>query len=234
MIVKYSYGIILFRNNNGKPEALVTQRRTTYAFDDFVLGLYNPNNISALAKLFNNMSVHEKAVILSMRFDYIWYMFRLENSGSNERYSICRKHFLKSCLFDGGELLKTLINNSKHGVPMYEFPKGRRHKDEYPLNCAVREFKEETGIDKKYYNIIPGITRKITSVTNNTKYIVTYYYAISKRNFDVRINFKNHEQIFEINDIRWMTLKEIGVVNNDKRLVDLSKPLFNYTLKHFT
>ena len=46
--------------------------------------------------------------------------------------------------------LDTLINDSttKWNEPEWEFPKGRRNQQEKDLDCAKREFEEETG-----YNI---------------------------------------------------------------------------------
>merc|ERR1712196_590321 len=41
--------------------------------------------------------------------------------------------------------------------PEWEFPKGRKNYQENELDCAIREFSEETGIDSELINIISNL-----------------------------------------------------------------------------
>jgi 8-oxo-dGTP pyrophosphatase MutT (NUDIX family) len=43
-------------------------------------------------------------------------------------------------------MLNNLNINYEH--PEWEFPKGRKNKDESDIECALREFEEETGINR--------------------------------------------------------------------------------------
>lgn len=241
MIIKNSYGIILFRVNpntqdrDKKIQVLLTQRRTTYAFDEFVLGMYNKHNNGRIKHLFNNMTVQEKLIIRSCSFQFIWYHFRLTRDYYEDHYLTCKEKFESRFLIDNGRELKGIINSSCSGKLIYEFPKGRAQPGEAPMNCAVREFTEETGIKKSAYKLIPDISRTITIVKNcetfDIKYIMKYYVAIANHNFDVTLDFKNHEQIFEVGDIQWVSLPNLKYL--DSKMTGLAEPLFNYIKKYY-
>jgi 8-oxo-dGTP pyrophosphatase MutT (NUDIX family) len=100
---------------------------------------------------------------------------------------------------------KTLLNGieSKWNEPEWGFPKGRRNLKESDLDCALREFQEETNIKKNQITILT-ITPIIEYFkgTNNINYKHIYYFAICNTN--INFNKKNKYQYSEISDIAWM------------------------------
>ena len=100
---------------------------------------------------------------------------------------------------------KTLLKGveSKWNEPEWGFPKGRRNLKESDLDCALREFQEETNIKKNQITIL-NITPVIEYFkgTNNINYKHIYYFAICNAN--INFNKKNKYQYSEISDIAWM------------------------------
>lgn len=194
---KKSYGIACFRYNKHtcKPEILLVQKRYTYCFVEFVLGHYSKDNYARLSYLFNHMTANEKIDILSLNFGVMWYRIWLINPDSF--YNICndickdssfisnyhrkKKKFQNTFLSDGGKKLKCLINKSKNIEPIWEIPKGRKDKEESFLESAIREFKEETGIEKHKYILLSELNPIVYSHINmKVKYTNMYYIAILK------------------------------------------------------
>src|SRR3990167_1937567 len=61
---------------------------------------------------------------------------------------------------DRFDKIKPIIIDALQDVPiigirsLYGFPKGRRKHDETEIGCALREFEEEIGIDKKFIKLL--------------------------------------------------------------------------------
>ena len=92
-----------------------------------------------------------------------------------------------------------LVNNT--GSKMWSMPKGKRESGEESFECAVREFKEETGID-----ISDSASRDMKSV------------AILKTNFyileaDHKLALHRYHTN-EIAGVRWVPVKDIMNLNN--------------------
>lgn len=108
-----------------------------------------------------------------------------------------------------------------------EFPKGKRNKkgdDESYLECAKREFLEETNIGGTSYTLLdaPPIKEKFIGI-DGARYIYTYYVAEMKPDADDRlfIDVNNVQQMSEISEINWYTKEQIH---------SLVRP-YNYTRK---
>ncbi|VVB70158.1 Uncharacterised protein [uncultured archaeon] len=73
---KNSYGVIICRKNQttGEIEALLIQRRYTYAFFDFVHGRYS-NNFYSVKRLLSNMTDDEIELVRSLNFDVMFKLF---------------------------------------------------------------------------------------------------------------------------------------------------------------
>jgi len=72
-----------------------------------------------------------------------------------------------------------LLNNTTSVLKETEwgFPKGRRNINEDDYSCAVREFKEETGIPNQHLLVFRDIKpfEEVFSGTNHIRYKHTYY-----------------------------------------------------------
>lgn len=72
--------------------------------------------------------------------------------------------------------LKRLIVNSKDSEILWEIPKGSKNKDETNIDCAIREFYEETSIDYSKYKIIHEIEPVCSTVHDDNIEYKTFYY----------------------------------------------------------
>jgi 8-oxo-dGTP pyrophosphatase MutT (NUDIX family) len=230
--VKQSLGIACCRKNNNKLEVLLVCKRYTYSYNLFVHAKYNSNNNVGLIELFNGMTVDEKLDILSLNFVQIWYRVWL-NTPRNASYYMSKNKFETTFLPDNGARLKKLISKSVNSAKIWEIPKGRkRSKVESDLNCAIREFGEETNVHKKMYKLFPTAKRTYSFIDGGIRYINTYYIAHTKINIEPRINFGTQEQVDEICDIRWMSIEEIRMCDPTHRLEKFIRPIFNYVKKY--
>jgi 8-oxo-dGTP pyrophosphatase MutT (NUDIX family) len=119
-----------------------------------------------------------------------------------------------------------------HGSIMWEIPKGRKNKRENSLDCAIREFKEETSMTTDDYNMlfdIPPIVE--THVSMNKTYINTFHLAFSANPPDLSVSLETF-QASEVGDIRWMSLKDVQVI--DDRLTESVTQIFDKFQSKYT
>ena len=247
-VYKTSYGVSLCRynaNKNNQPEILMIKKRFTYSYFSFIFGYYKKDNDAYLRYLFNNMTSGEKVDILSMKFSNMWYRLWLAEPEKNynsfvshtdtkniKRYLSKKSKFESIFLKDAGVRLCNLINNSTNSVTPWEIPKGAPNLNELDMNCAVREFEEETSIKSDNYNILWGIKPIIsTHKDDDIIYRSVYYTAYINKNskWVPNIKFNNINQLSEVDQIQWIALDDIKFLNlkehNKKRLVDMFKKI---------
>lgn len=158
--------------------------------------------------------------------NYVPYNF---NSMSRLDFYIKKKNkFESSFLTDNGKRLRSLIMDTKNSRLSWEIPKGRKNRKETVLDCAIREFKEETDIGIESYNIIFDIKPVIESfISINVTYIHNYYVAFTPKSFDPEVSFNSKQQVSEVADIKWVTLDEIKFIDHNGRLHKLVQRIFN-------
>jgi 8-oxo-dGTP pyrophosphatase MutT (NUDIX family) len=92
------------------------------------------------------------------------------------------------------------------------FPKGRKKLRESDIDCALREFCEETQLCKDDIIINKGISpfQEIFFGTNNILYKHVYYIAnIVNENTELLIDNNCIEQIREIRALKWFSYNEV-------------------------
>jgi 8-oxo-dGTP pyrophosphatase MutT (NUDIX family) len=138
--------------------------------------------------------------------------------------------------------LDKLIKDSifKFTEPEWGFPKGRRNMHEKNIDCAKREFNEETGINENLYNILNMTPIEETYLaTNNLKYRQIYYVAqIKNKDTELYIDDNNKNQNIEIGDIKWFKFNDalsiIRDYNIEKKNILLNLHLnIKYTIDNF-
>src|SRR3989344_499444 len=232
---KISIGIACCRINGNIPEILLICKRCTYYYVEFVHGRYSDdiiNNNSQLINLFNGMTVEEKIDILSLNFSQIWYRVWLDTA-KKRTYFIAKTKFEFTFITpDGGAKLRKLISRSENSNRIWEIPKGRKKfQAEADINCAIREFEEETNIKKNSYKIFPKAKRTYSYINSGVEYINTYYISIVEHLFEPKICFDTNNQIDEICDIKWMSIEEIRIIDKTGRLAKFVSPIFKYIKK---
>lgn len=197
-------------------EIFIIKRKDTLSFVDFMRGKYSIEDKNYITNLLNNMTITERQFILNNDFDSIWqylWNYNTNNSYKNEEKTSKSKFInLKngySNIFESYNL-ESLINlcDKKYSETEWGFPKGRRNYQEKDIACALREFEEETGYDKKDIAIINNIVpyEEIFSGSNYKSYKHKYFIGIINNNYIP----KNNYQIYEITEIKWVSIDNVS------------------------
>ena len=210
-----SYGIIVFRTNENKIEYLMIRRKDSFGYIDFIRGKYTLNNLEHLQTIFNEMSVNERQQLLDNNFNTLWnLMWGDDNNGKNQYRNeemMSQKKFdaLKAGVEINGRIvsLADLVNGSTTNwiETEWEFPKGRRNFQEKDLDCALREFEEETGYNKNELKIIDNVLpfEEIFMGSNYKSYKHKYFLAYMDSCVD---NLHNYQHT-EVSKVEWKTLE---------------------------
>lgn len=219
--VKESYGIACCRmtsKNIDSIEILLICKQHTYEFLDFVNGKYHHLNESGLKRMLNKMTVYEKNLIKLFDFDTIWKYVWLDNCANN--YNYCKNKFNK-LLLDKNRLTILIESSSNVELP-WEIPKGRKNYRESSINCAIREFHEETNVNPVDYNLLSDIQQELIFVDKNIKYKYRYYFALLNDDSDVDLTYKS----VETSNIAWRKLSDLP-----EYLVRILTPIFKRIIK---
>ena len=185
---------------------LLVQRKHSYGYFDFVRGKYKIDNIDGINNIFQNMTPNEINKINTLTFDELW--VDLWNNDQDKMNSIKKEYTLSlnkyNQLKEDKELdanLDFFIKNVKSQFKINEwgFPKGRKNRNENNRDCAIREFEEETNIDRSKFNVIDFIEPIEENFigTNGLKYKNVYYIAELKEKVDLSVEGNN--EIGQIN-----------------------------------
>jgi len=118
-------------------------------------------------------------------------------------YTLNENNFLKNYI--------TSIN-SVYNEQEWGFPKGRRKMRESDIDCAIREFYEETRIPKDNLDIIADIIpfEEIFFGTNGIMYKHLYYIAkLNNPSVNIKIDMDCLEQVREIRAIKWYNYNDV-------------------------
>lgn len=202
-----------------KIKLLLINRRNTISIIEFIRGKYTIKDYKYLLNLFYQMTNKEKGDLLKYNFDYnwkkIWLIEDIDEEKHKKEYNRSKKNYklLKDGIISNGIYvsLKKLINSScnKYKEPEWGFPKGRKNLDEEEIECAIREFYEETNISKQEYNFINlENIEELYMSTNKIKYKLKYF--ISQYNSDLKLQInKNRQQKIEVSQLKWLNYNEI-------------------------
>jgi len=204
-----SNGIINFRKKENN-EYLMICRKDTLGYVDFLRGKYSLNNKSHILNLINEMTIVEKQKLLDNNFDVLWAELWGNFVGNQYKSEekISKEKFIKLKNEDVIDLsLEKLIkeSNTQWETPEWGFPKGRRNNGENDINCAIREYMEETGHSKESFEIIQNILpfEEIFTGSNFKSYKHKYYISVSKKNVN-----NDTFQKSEVSNMNWLTLEE--------------------------
>ena len=197
-------------NHNNSIQFLLIKRKDSLAFIEFIRGKYMYQDEEYICKLLRSMTQNEQQRLLTKTFDQLWYDIWGESSNiksHKNNYESSEKRFLQLNL-----KLPRLIqqNPSKWTEPEWGFPKGRRNPYETDMNCAIREFQEETGLKRHDFSIIQN-TQSISETffgSNHVHYCHKYYLAVCNTSTDVELNVNNLHMFREIGDIQWCSLED--------------------------
>ena len=210
-----SFGIICYKIENNEIKYLMIQRKDSLSFMEFIRGKYEINNYEYIKKLLMNMTINERNMLLNKKFEdiwnYVWHQVDINNNKNNREFINSK---IKFSILNDNNFLRNYITsiNSIYNEQEWGFPKGRRKMRESDLDCAIREFYEETRITKNDLEIIENIIpfEEIFFGTNGIMYKHLYYIA-KLNNLDVNIKIDNTclEQVREIRAIKWYNFNDV-------------------------
>jgi 8-oxo-dGTP pyrophosphatase MutT (NUDIX family) len=218
------------------------RRKDSFGFIDFIRGKYSPYNIYQIQNIVDEMSLSEKERILTEPFEKLWIemwgetsniQYKNEESVSSKKMDIIRNGVI---IDDTTTTLKNIVEESttRWIEPEWEFPKGRRNNKEKDLDCALREFEEETGISRNKISVVENILpfEEIFIGTNHKSYKHKYFLAYMN---DLNEDLDNF-QVTEVSKIEWKTynicLESIRPYNLEKKklITNINKVLEEYRL----
>jgi len=240
-----SYGIILFRKIKDEIQYLMIRRKDSFGYIDFMRGKYSPYNIFQIQKIVDEMSILEKTRILADPFEQLWIQMWGETTNvqyKNEELSSSKKmDLIRNGVTTNDEIvtLQSIVENSKTqwNETEWEFPKGRRNNKEKDLECALREFEEETGISKNKISVVENILpfEEIFIGTNHKSYKHKYFLAFMEEENEEMEDLE-HYQVTEVSKIEWKTIdkcvESIRPYNLEKKklITNINKVLEEYRL----
>jgi len=239
-----SMGIIAFTvDSSNNYKFLMICRKDTLGFMDFMRGKYSIYNKDYIQNLLKEMTISEKQRLIQKDFQTLWKelwcdtaaYYKTEENISRDKFNALSSGIITS---SGNYTLEELVKESISVCTKWEeaewgFPKGRRNFNEKDIDCAIREFMEETGYDSKCLQNIDNIQQyeEIFMGSNHRCYKHKY--------FLMRVNdVDSSNKIFdksEVSKVEWKTYNEalacIRPYNLEKKriLQDVYKCLTTYS-----
>lgn len=208
---------------------LMIQRKDTMGYVDFLRGKYpDESKRDEYLKIYiEEMTLTERENLISKQFEELWRDLWVNHSSKtyNEEYITAMEKYKQLNIIE-------LLNNYKSNYTYSEFslPKGRKNMKESNIECAEREFHEETGYNKSHYNhtTFDPIIEDFTG-TNGVKYKHIYYIVKMKQDIPPPlIDEKNILQIGEVKNIGWFNVNEcLSLIRPyDKEKKNIIKDIF--------
>lgn len=199
----------MYKNNI---KFLMIRRKHSLGYIEFIRGRYNIENVDGIIFLFRQMTSNEIKKIGNSDFDDLWndlWQNNINKNNYHNEYLLSKKSFEKLKNYDGENFLNLqfYVNNVKPTWknPEWGFPKGRRNFKESDVECAFREFNEETCIENNEYVFLDKLIpiEEYLIGTNGVQYKHIYYLTLSTNDRVPVINEDNISQSSEIGDIGW-------------------------------
>lgn len=217
-----SYGLIAYYIDKQSSDIflIMIQSKNTFSFLDFICGKYDISYDNQLVEnklhyLFSKMTNEELIILKTLSFEEIW-----ENTFSSVKH-IYNKNKAYFNSYEKYNLLKKGLNNisldilvnkyeNNNNKISWSFPKGRRNYKESDLNTAIREFEEETNINRKFFEIKEHkkIFKENYIGDNLVKYEHRYYLAQLYNKHSLELDPNNIHQKIEVGKLEWVNIKE--------------------------
>jgi len=214
-----SIGIIVYRYNkniDNQLEFLMICRKDTLGFIDFMRGKYSVYNKDYIMNMVKQMTDIEKHNLIHCEFNDLWKniwgneeisnQYKIEEIVSREKFQSLRQGIVNKADF---YTLSDIIEESKKyetwREPEWGFPKGRRNFQEKDIECAFREFKEETGLSKIKFieNLLPY--EEIFTGSNYKSY--KHKYFLGYMDYDNTLITENYEKS-EVSKMSWKNYEQ--------------------------
>ena len=186
---------------------MMVRRKDSMAYTEFLRGKYEVAELDYVKKLLSNMTSTEHTALKTLEFDQLW----------TNHWGVGRDHHSKEFEASKEKFVKldfSILLESSYAETEWGFPKGRRFNRETDMNCAIREFSEETNIPRESYSVCQNIVLTETFAgTNGIMYKHIYFIALLRNPTIVDISQKlTLMQKREISAIEWKTIDECKII----------------------
>jgi len=181
-------------------ELLFIQRRHSYSFIELVTGNFKADDFKYIDTLSKELTREEEEIMTSKSYNDAWLF--LGNTKDKNNYEVKKKRFDSIQKY----LLEKSASNQNYDLE-WGFPKGRRIINESDVNCAVREFCEETSYKNNQIVILHNIypLREIFKGNDNVLYKNVYYVAVVlDYSYNPQITVHNNE----VSNIKWTGIRD--------------------------
>jgi 8-oxo-dGTP pyrophosphatase MutT (NUDIX family) len=230
--------------DNGIIKYLIYQRRDNYEYIEFIRG--NWISYEQLKKFFSLMSEDERERIRTHTHKQLWDDLWLDHNSKvyKEGYDRAKSQY-ENIVRDIPKLLETTTTYMED-CP-WGFPKGKINTGESFIECAKREFEEETRIPRENLSIVkdiryPGRDSKKPYIeqfegSNNKIYCTHYYLAhinneiLPEQKETPSFCIRKTTISTEASDLKWITIDEAPKYLNARR-VDILERANAYIKKY--
>jgi ADP-ribose pyrophosphatase YjhB (NUDIX family) len=201
-------------------EILMIQRKDSIGFIELLRAKYKLTDIDYIKQQIAGITFEEKNALKTKTFEELWITLwgksSFDSKQYNQEYEQAKYKFEQ--LQKGVEIddvtikLDELLDSSPilWKTPEWGFPKGRRNLMEKNMQCAIREFCEETGLKEDqfimYDNILP--IKESFIGNNNVHYCHIYYLAWIPTDISVVYNPANEIMSTEIGNVQWFSYND--------------------------
>lgn len=210
-----SCGLMLLRNKNGRlmlpvnpkeVEVLMVRRKDSISYMDFLRGKYEISDSTYIHELMRNMTKDEQRRIVELPFNVLWGLL-----WGNSRDMLSNEYNDAKEKFEALDRARLVYEyRSSYEEPEWGFPKGRRMRKETDLDCALREFFEETNIQKDSYTLCRNLQfSEIFKGTNGIMYKHIYFIGLLIDNNSIDLEQKlTPVQRREVSLVCWKNFDE--------------------------
>jgi hypothetical protein len=183
---------------------LMIRRRNSLSYVDFIRGKYDIDDYEYIYNTLLMMTDEEQKLLLEKSFEELWsdlwatpissIHYNQEFLESKQKFQKLKEgYMIQKCEIQFPLQMKKIFETSliSYEEAEWGFPKGRRNMNEKNIECAKREFQEETGLEEKEYHILNiSPLEEIYLGSNHIRYKHIYYFSQIKTH-----EFVSHEQL---------------------------------------
>lgn len=207
-----SYGIIGVKIVDGAPKYLLICRRDSISYVEFMRGKYRLHDSAYISTLIDGMTIDERVRLLTHSFDTLWEALWASQNTRQYRneYNSAKTTFnaLKNTGDTYGKLLVRYIEmaSTTWTSPEWGFPKGRRVVHETNVDCALREFSEETGMSSRVIHLLRDLPPFEETYVGSNGIPYRQYYFVGSVASDNIAAIQPHNRVMnrEVGGIAWM------------------------------
>lgn len=208
---------------NGMPfdkvEFLMIQRRDSIGYIELIRSKYKFLDLDFIKQQVEGTTRLEREKLLTWNFDQLWTglwgpMNSPENRQYKQEYEVAKhkfEHFREGYTMGNGEVIRLADVLAQSPVvwdtPEWGFPKGRRNIYETDLDCALREFEEETGVSKESIKILSNVNPIEENFVGNNhiQYRHIYFIGFISNTVEVSMKHSDSHMSREIGAIKWLS-----------------------------